>query len=439
MYLAILWHFHQPVYRRPLGREYVLPWVNYHATKNYYQMARLAEETGFPCTFNFVPCLLEQIEDYAAGIANDPFQEALEIHPDRLSAREIERLRQFVSDETRPAVLQQRALESFFSPIDDIRADKDELLKRQKEILGGLVPRYKKLRREGKAELTVSPYYHPLLPMIFDSDAASGEKPPVSFRHPEDGREHIRLGREYFEKKFGNRPRGFWPSEGGMSREVAAAIAAAGFSFAVTDENILWKSLSLPYDRKNLYVPYLAEGLSVFFRDRELSDLIGFEYQRWNEKEAMNDFIRRLEERGAGGDDRSVIVLALDGENPWGSYRQNGVPFLREFFARLKEHPDINPVFFDKYLSHHKPSREVSLVSGTWLGNFSKWSGSPAKNEAWSVLSRAREACGPRQEIMIAEGSDWFWWFGEAHTEDFASLFESYIREAYRQAGRRHD
>lgn len=439
MYLAILWHFHQPIYRRPRSRDYVLPWVNYHATKNYYQMARLAEETGFPSTFNFVPCLLEQIGDYAKGIANDPVQSALELPPDGLGPYEIECLRRLVPDETRASRLQQRALESFFSPIDEVKHDKQELLNKQKDIQRNLIPLWKRLWQEGIVELTVSPYYHPLLPMIFDADSAGGEKPAVSFRHPEDGREQIKQGREYFRETFGDSPRGIWPSEGGISRDVAAAIAETGFSFTVTDENILWKSLPGPYDRKNLYRPYLAEGLTVFFRDRELSDLLGFEYHRRNEKDAVHDFIRRLEERRSLCDERSIVVLALDGDNPWASYPRNGVPFLREFFDRLNEHDGLTPIFFEDYLALHKPAREIRLEPGTWHGNFSKWSGSPAKNATWAVLGRARQDCGPLEEIMIAEGSDWFWWSGDEHTEEFAFLFDSYIREAYHQAGIQHE
>jgi alpha-amylase/alpha-mannosidase (GH57 family) len=414
----------------------VLPWVNFHATKNYYQMARLVEEAEFPATFNFSPCLLEQIQDYAQGFASDPFQLALELPPERLSPYELERLRKFIPNETRPSLLQKRALESFFSPLENRKDDKHNLLNRQKEILQGLVPLYKKLLQKKIIELTVSPYYHALLPLVFDLDSAGDEKPPsVSFRHPEDGCRQIHRGWEYFRETFSEYPRGFWPSEGGMSREVAKAIAEAGFAYTVTDENILWKSLDRPYDRRYLFVPHMAEGLTIFFRDRELSDLVGFEYQRWNEQDAVDDFLHRLEERRRFCDEHSVVVLALDGENPWGAYRENGLPFLTQFFSRLKEHSGITPVFFEDYLHHHKALSELSLVPGTWLGNFSKWVGSEAKNRSWMILGQAREACGPIEEIMTAEGSDWFWWSGEGQTEEFAFLFKSYIREAYHQAG----
>jgi alpha-amylase/alpha-mannosidase (GH57 family) len=327
----------------------------------------------------------------------------------------------------------------FFSPVDPLPADADGMLDLQKHILRGLIPLWKKLGDERRAELTVSPYYHPLLPMIFDAAAAGPEAPPgVVFRHPGDGHTQIRSGREYFRKIFGHYPKGIWPSEGGISREAAAAIAEAGFAFAVTDENVLWKSLGR-YDRKALFKPHRTQDLTVFFRDRELSDQIGFEYQHWKANDAVTDLLRRLDERRPDCDEDSLVVLALDGENPWGTYPQNGVPFLRELYARLNSHPGITPIFFEDYLARHAPTRELALTPGTWLGSFKKWAGCPAKNRGWEILARARKACGPLEEILIAEGSDWFWWFGEEHTEEFASLFELYIGEAYRRAGLTHE
>jgi len=436
MFLAVLWHFHQPIYHPPRSRHYLLPWVNYHTTKNYYQLARLTEECDFPGTFNFVPCLLEQIADYACGRAQDPCQLALEKHPDKLEAYEIELLHKFVPGEKDPASLQLQSLRSFFSPVDNLPADKDDLLALQKKIYQEIFFLYQRLREENRAELTVSPYYHPLLPLIFDlHSAGEGVPPPVSFCYPQDGEVQIQKGREYFRKTFGFNPQGMWPSEGGISQSVARAISEAGFRFAVTDENILWKSLPGASDKKDLFAPYNAEGLSVFFRDRELSDLIGFEYHKWKEQEAVSDFMRRVKDRMSLSDDRSVLTIALDGENPWGAYPENGVPFLREFFLRLKEEKDIRPILFQDYLADYGAPKEVVLAPGTWQGNFLKWVGTQAKNEGWVTLSRARESCGPREEILVAEGSDWFWWFGEEPTMEFRYLFDRYIEEAYRQSG----
>jgi alpha-amylase/alpha-mannosidase (GH57 family) len=434
MYLSILWHLHQPIYRHPENDVYVLPWVNFHLTKNYYQMAVLAEEAGFPCTFNLVPCLLEQIEDYCRGKAVDPVQELLEADPRKLNAVQRERLSRFLprgADVSDSGEVQRLALHSFFSPVVDAAQDRDSLLAEQAKIRRRVLPLYKELWQSGRVELTTSAYYHPLLPLIFDL-RAGGETlmPALGFSHPEDGREQIKRGREYFRRIFGRYPSGIWPSEGGISPDVARAMADEGYAFAVTDENILWKTRKSGPDTRLLYRPYTCQGLSVFFRDRELSDLVSFEYWRWPEKDAAAHLLTKLREKGKGCPGEAICVIALDGENPWAGYRENGVPFLRELYARILESSDVTPIFLEKYLAQSGPPEGLEIVPGTWLGSFAKWVGSPAKNAAWDSLSRTREKCGPSQEMYIAEGSDWFWWFGEENVAEFEALFRGYLKAA---------
>jgi len=434
MYLSILWHLHQPVYRNPESGEYVLPWVNYHLTKNYYQMAFLAEEAGFPCTFNLVPCLLEQIQDYCAGKAIDPVQALLEGDPQKLSPADRKRLSRFLPPDAAasgPGETQILSLRSFFSPVVNAGHDRDALLGTQVRIRKEVIPYYKRLWEGGLVELTTSAYYHPLLPLIFDI-RLGGETlmPALPFARPEDGKEQIRRGRDYFLRVFGRRPSGIWPSEGGISRDVAKAMADEGYAFAVTDENILWKTLKTGPDTRLLYRPYTCQGLSIFFRDRELSDLIGFEYWRWPEKDAVSHLLAKLDEKGKDCPKDSICVIALDGENPWAGYRENGIPFLRELYGRILKKNDLTPIFLEKYLALSKSPAQLNIVPGTWLGSFSKWIGSPAKNAAWDVLTKTREKCGPSEEIYVAEGSDWFWWFGEENVKEFNALFQGYIKKA---------
>jgi len=442
VYLSILWHLHQPIYRSPETNEYVLPWVNYHITKNYYQMALLAEEMEFPCTFNLVPCLLEQMEEYSQGQAKDIIQDALERDPEKLTLAQVIRLAEFLprgAEENDKANLQLRALQSFFSPLLEPKNEKDALLELQKKIHKQVIPYYRKLWKKGLVELTTSAYYHPLLPLVFDIHMGGEERMPLlSFEHSEDGEAQIEKGREYFKHVFGDYPQGFWPSEGGISQEVARAVSQKGYAFAVTDENILWKSLNRASDPRLLHKPYVCQNLTIFFRDRELSDLLSFEYWKWDEKDALAHFLAKLEERQKSTpEDEAICVLALDGENPWAGYRLNGIPFLREFYSRVKQKKGINPIFFGDYLALHKARTEITLAPGTWMGNFSKWVGSPAKNAGWDQLSRARDLCGPKEEIFIAEGSDWFWWFGEENTAEFDALFRSYLRKACEREGKK--
>lgn len=436
MDISFFWHLHQPIYRSPENNQYILPWVNYHAIKNYYQMAFLAEEAEFPCTFNIVPCLLEQMDEYSKGQARDPFLDALEIEPDHLTPASLELLKKFVPGEEDRARLQLLALLSFFSPVIKTRNEKDAMLQLLKTIQKDVIPYYKRLSDKGLIELTTSAYYHPLLPLIFDIKMTDeGRVTSLDFQHPEDGIAQIKKGRDYFKTIFGRDPAGFWPSEGGISPEVARAVSQSGFSFAVTDENILWKSLEESHTRKSLYKPHVAEGLTVFFRDSELSNLLSFEYQKWNEEEAVSHFLTKLEERKKRSDENSICVIALDGENPWAHYRQNGVPFLRKLYRRIKENEGLRPVLLQDYLKRAKPEKEIQIATGTWLGNFSKWIGIPAKNRAWRMLSQARKLCGPGEEILIAEGSDWFWWYGEENVAEFDFLFKGYIRKAYELSG----
>jgi alpha-amylase/alpha-mannosidase (GH57 family) len=437
MDLSFVWHFHQPVYRDPETREYVLPWVNYHAVKNYHQMAIILEETEYPCTFNFVPCLVEQVIEYADGTANDPYLAALEKNPDSLTFSDVQLLRRFGLSDPDRKTLQDEALRSFFSPLLTGKTSREDLLALRKRILKNLLPSYRRLMEKGLAEIITSPYYHPLLPLIFDVQAPDGEiRPALPFRHPEDGQAQLRKGWSYFQSVFGRPPAGLWPSEGGISQEVAGAIAGCGYPFALTDENVLWKSLKTTRRPKDLYRPYLCDKLGLFFRDRELSDLISFEYMKWPEVEAVADFMRRLDERRKeAGDDEAVCVIVLDGENPWEYYSSNGVPFLRGLFNRLKASRDWTPTHLGDYLVKHPPRKELKLVPGTWLGNFSKWIGHPAKNAAWDRLSKSRDLCGPLEEIYIAEASDWFWWYGEKGKEVFDELFRAYLRKAHKITG----
>ncbi|MDH7511640.1 MAG: glycoside hydrolase family 57 protein [Clostridiales bacterium] len=437
MHLSILWHHHQPTYRDPENGQYLLPYVNYHLTKNYYQMACLTEESGFPCVFNLVPCLLEQVEDYSRGQARDPFQEALEKDPQQLTASDVVLLSRFLprgEKETDNKKLQLRLLRSIFSPVIQTGQDKDSLLSLQKEVHKKVIPFYKRLWLGGKAELTTSAYYHPLLPLLFDLGIGNEPiMPTLPFKYPEDGEAQIEKGREYFNEVFGRYPSGFWPSEGGISLDVARVIAWEGFSYAVTDENLLWKSLKKAPDRALLTRPYSCHNLAIFFRDRELSDLISFEYQRWDAKDAVCHFESKLDERMRAQANQAICVIALDGENPWAGYKDNGVSFLRELYSRLMVKEGLTPVLLKDYLEINPPEEEIELVPGTWLGNFSRWVGHPAKNAAWERLSLARQECGPSEEIFVAEGSDWFWWFGEddpAGLAEFAALFDAYLRRA---------
>jgi len=435
MFVNFLWHFHQPIYRHPLTGEYLLPWVNFHTTRNYWQMARLIEESEFPCAVNFVPCLLEQIKDYQSQSARDPVLEALIKPAAKLSAEEISRLKRFfptVAAEPCPDHLQEKVLQSFFSPlISPEKREKNELLNLRQEIFSDLFNYFQRLSQKKIVELTVSPYYHALLPLLIDLSQARFEAPDLpDFKHREDASWQLQTSREYFQQIFNFLPAGLWPSEGALSQAACEEIASAGFHLTFTDEHLLWKSLRTGPDRQHLYQPYRCGGTNVFFRDRELSDLIGFEYQRWPAEVAVADFLRRLEDRARTSGEKAICSIILDGENPWGGYPNNGVDFLRLLFSRINASPHLQPCRPSDYLDEHRARKSLNLPAGSWMSGFFKWVGHPAKVEAWKKLAEYRSKYGFSRPMAVAEGSDWFWWAGETEEKEFETLFLSYLQEA---------
>lgn len=435
MRLNFVWHFHQPIYHLPDSEVYLLPWVNYHATRNYWQMLRIVEETEFPCTINLVPCLLEQLLDYVEGRAVDPVLESLQKEPEKLSQDETDRLRRFFPhfhQENTVAGLQRRVLEFFFSPlVRPNEKSREELLSHRQDILTGLLPYFRRLRATRLLELTVTPHYHPLLPLLVDLDQARAEAPDLpSFQHPEDATWHLIQAREYFSRLFGFSPAGLWPSEGALSQASCSLIARSGYDFTMTDEHLLWKSLDHRPDPVLLYRPYDCYGVKIFFRDRELSDLIGFEYHRWPAERAVDDFLRKLEKRAAVVSEEAVCSIILDGENPWGAYKNNGIDFLRLLFEKIRASGHFQPVLPGDYLRQHQNGETLDLVSGTWMSSFFKWVGHPEKVQTWIRLARQREQSGFSKYLAVAEGSDWFWWAGETEEKEFNLLFSSYLEKA---------
>ncbi|HYS44481.1 MAG TPA: glycoside hydrolase family 57 protein [Geobacteraceae bacterium] len=530
LYIAFLWHMHQPYYKDPIQGGYALPWTYLHAVKDYYDMAAIVDETpGAKAVFNLVPSLLEQIEDYAAGRARDPFltlgrmapsdmgeddrlfilenffsanrQRMIEPHKRYLEllylagdgdkSRTSERLRHFkeqdlldlqvwfflawtgeVARRHHPALQELVRKGKNFTP-----ADKALLFDTHREILKEIIPLYGRLHSEGKAELAVSPYFHPILPLLCDMKSAQTAMPRVTlpaarFRHPEDARSQVEQGILYFKKTFGFSPVGMWPSEGSVSDEALAILADSGLRWAASDEGVLSRSLSggLGTGREALYHPHLFRSgnqeLSLFFRDHALSDLIGFTYSQWSPDRAVNDLIARLQEIRLHSPGSKVVPIILDGENAWEYYPDNGYPFLQKLYTKIAETPELELATFSEVLEKVPAYRVLSHIHpGSWINaNFGVWVGHPEENLGWDYIEQAREAAvshsppvaamlsqreaaseGDETTRMIckslyaAEGSDWFWWYGDdhfsAHSDRFDGLFRKYLMNVYRLLG----
>jgi alpha-amylase/alpha-mannosidase (GH57 family) len=360
--------------------------------------------------------------------------------------------------------------------------DKDALLERQKAFLGEVVPAWRKAVASGLIELTTSPYHHPILPLLVDSTSAREAAPDLAlperrFSRPEDARDHLRMGLDSFERHFGIRPAGMWPPEGSISAAALALMAEAGVRWVASDEDVLLQSLGrralLAFGEgdkaRTVFRPYrLSSGPSpvIFFRDRALSDRIGFSYASWDAGQAAADFVERLHAiRNAAPGEDLVVPVILDGENAWETYSENGVPFLRALAAALAGAEGLAVVKPSDVVSSVEPHPLPNLVAGSWVdGNFRTWIGSPAKNRAWDLLVKVREeladelagapalsppdvlrgdaspAAVAKAALFAAEASDWFWWFGDdhssAHDAVFDALFRGHLVTAYRALGR---
>ncbi len=532
--IAILWHMHQPYYKDLVTGEYVMPWVRLHGIKDYYDMVAILDE--FPSvhqTFNMVPSLVDQILDYVDNNATDShldltLKPAAELTPSDKEAIlqnfflanwenmikpyprywEILRTRGVVYSKddlkdiqryfTTQDYLDLQVLFNlaWFDPIfkdndkflrglvkkgrDFTEEEKVELIKKQREVLALIIPKYREMEERGIIEISTTPYYHPILPLLCDSFAAKMAVPNIQlpkrrFLHPEDAVAQVNKAVEFHKRVFGRAPRGMWPSEGSVSEEIIPIIADAGIKWIATDEEILAKSVHALFERdkdevvkdaKTLYRSYNTssggKGVSMFFRDHSLSDLVGFVYSKWDADHASQDFINRLHrirERllTQGSLDEFVVPIILDGENAWEYYKNDGRDFLRSLYGKLSHDPLIKTVTMSEYLEANPPKMTIPhLFSGSWINhNFRIWIGHEEDNAAWDLLEETRrvlveygsEGTADKstlekawQEIYIAEGSDWCWWYGDEHSTendaDFDNLFRKHLMNVYMLMGK---
>jgi alpha-amylase/alpha-mannosidase (GH57 family) len=508
---------HQPFYKDLLTGDYRLPWTRMHALKDYYGMVKILEE--FPTihqTFNLVPSLVVQVEEYASGKARDPFFTAAVTPAEKLTEEQrhfilsyffqanrerlihrypryrelFERWEGAGGDAQHAAhyfslqdyrdlqVLSQLAWfdEEFLEHDPEVAAlvdrgsdytleDQQVMARKQREILQAVLAVYREAAERRQIEISTTPFYHPILPLLCDSDIGAEAHPglplPQRFRRPEDAREQLRRARDFMAQRLARPPVGLWPSEGSVSDEVLSLAAETGFEWAATDQGVLEKTLRAacagPGGR--LYQPFLWQRdnrrLHLLFRDHFLSDLIGFVFSRMDPEHAAEDFVRRLYHLGephlqAGRD--ALIPVILDGENAWEYYDRNGRPFLRALYRRLARDPRFSVPLIAEAI-RRLPAEPLHHISpGSWINaNFDIWIGAPEDNRAWNLLSQARQHLdrathvSPKQydlayeEILIAEGSDWCWWYGPEHETanrvEFDELFRAHLSNVYRALG----
>ena len=526
--VILLWHQHQPFYKDLVTGEYRLPWVRLHALKDYYGMVKLLDE--FPNVqqnFNLVPSLMVQIQDYVAGTAEDPFlrvaskpakdltveerrfalQYLFQANPQNVIGRypryrELwERFREHgdrpekaeryfqAQDFTDLQVLSQIAwFDEFFLEEKDVAAlvakghhysldDQKFVIAREREALGRVLPAHAAAAQKGSIEISATPFYHPILPLVSDTNVGAVSSPGLPlpqnrFRHPEDAREQLVRGLDLHEKVFGVRPKGIWPSEGSVSEEVLAIAYNLGVRWMATDEGVLGRSTGLFFarDGSGRLPSHLAEPLynihryelgsttmHMVFRDHTISDLIGFVYSGMPPADAARHLINNIKDAARpvlekGRD--AVVSIILDGENAWEYYPKSGREFLRRFYDGLQRDPGIEAVTISEAIARHKDfGKLTSLTPGSWINaNFNVWIGAPEDNRAWDYLYQAREYYAQNaaqateaqrklafDEILIAEGSDWNWWYGPEHhsanDRDFDELYRKHLSNVYQALG----
>lgn len=541
LYLALLWHQHQPLYKdsaQPTPRgSYRQPWVRLHATRDYYAMAALvAQHPSVHLTINITPVLLWQLEDYVERGATDralelTLEPAEALTPDERNEllatffdadpnnqifphpRYAELFARHRGGESM-AIQDLRDLQMWFNlawfgqefregdvplatgEIASVRrfveqaraftpADLSAMVAEQMKIMRAIVPLHRTLQNAGQIEVATTPFYHPILPLLLDTDGAVIDRPertkPSRFQRPEDAAAHVQLAIAHYEHCFGRRPRGMWPAEGAVSQSVIPLFANAGLSWIATDAGVLARSGRFGYRADEpdvLCQPYRVEeagnAICVFFRDPWLADHIGFHYQRYADyTEAAREFIAQIKERyirRLSGEADRVLTVVLDGENAWSTYREDARPFLHALYGLLEHEADVQTVTFDEYIRGN-PVRGVEahpvadlervdgIATGSWIDesgsapgvDLGTWIGEPEENRAWDLLRRVRDdlaatastpttAPAAFESLYAAEGSDWFWWFGDdqnsGNDSQMDDLFRTHLANVYRALGR---
>jgi alpha-amylase/alpha-mannosidase (GH57 family) len=542
IHLAILWHQHQPLYKdlqakRPQG-SYRFPWVRLHAIRDYYAMAALLEQhPEVHLTINLTPVLLQQLEDYAERGATDRALELTLTPAARLSAAQREELlatfyeadwhTQIFPRPRYRALFEQRQNSRSFTVQDladlqmwfnlawfgpefqegPVKLPNGEvasvasfvtqgsgysseqiaqMVGEQLKIMRNVVAIHGRLQDRGQIEISTTPFYHPILPLLVDTDQATidreGTTHPRRFHQPEDAKAQVHQAVTFYEERFGHPPVGMWPAEGAVGQSVVSLFAEAGLQWIATDRGVLERSGQYGYnvqDPNVLCQAYRAEdeagrAVAIFFRDTVLSDKIGFHYQRYPDpRQAAEDFVREVKMRFAwqANDPLNRIVsVILDGENAWGAYPQQARPFLHALYTALAADPEIRTVTFREYVEGHAARRVLphplpelpkvyDLFHASWIdengsrpGNdLGTWIGEAEENQAWDLLRETRDLVDrvkvtpsrrhkAFEALYAAEGSDWFWWFGEDQASDsdaeFDDLFRDHLKTVYRSIGR---
>ncbi len=362
------------------------------------------------------------------------------------------------------------------------------------KVMANIIPVHKELMYtsstgKGQVEVITTPYYHPILPLIYDSELAKTCQPddrhPSRYSYPQDANAQIVKAVIMYTEVFGRAPTGMWPGEGSVAQPVLSLLRKNGILWTASDVRVLSKSTPQNQPNTTAYMFPAGEksaSMALVFRDTELSDRIGFKYQTYKGEDAAEDFVQSILTFAPSKNENDVLItVILDGENAWEWYREDidGKEFLNALYrklSRLYESRQIITTTTTEYLDGNKmrgiaphPVDQLppmkSLWPGSWInGNYDTWIGEEEENVAWEYLLRARrdlEKSGIKQPdpkraapksgskeyyayqaweaMYAAEGSDWFWWYGTdqsapAGDEPFDVAFRTHLDNMYKFA-----
>ena len=512
--LAIYWHMHQPVYE--LEGTYLMPWVRLHAVKDYLDMALILEKfPNLKLNFNIVPALLDSIIDYAENNCHDIHSELTASDTESLNdeekafilnnffsskyetmiyrsenyknlfqkrfAKDIPNIEEFSEDEYSdlmalfnlvwidPVHFERypRLKELWEKQRGYTKDDRLEILDIQKQIIREIIPAYRKYIQQGRIELTTSPYYHAILPILIDVKASvksvmTTEGLPQSLGMLDDAKLQIRSALDRIEEVFGVRPKGIWPPELCLGPKTLNILAKEGIKWTISDEGVLSNSINFDFIRDfkgNLNDPYhllkvytyqtKESDIDIIFRDRSIPNLINFEYAGINSEMASGDLYDKIKtiqnKLLVSPDETHLLTIASDCENCWENYQNDGRDFLENFYSLIVNDETLETVLISDYIDSDKHKKSLKKIhSGSWIDKtFQYWIGEPEKNKAWALLKKTKDdfeefakdnknnpnLAIAKRELLIAEGSDWFWWYGEPNNSGQDFVFDYMFRE----------
>jgi len=482
--VAFLWHMHQPDYRDESG-VMQMPWVFLHAVRSYRDMIwHVERHPDIRVTFNLTPSLLEQLRLYEEkGLAADATLRLFYKPAANLAHEERERVTALCRSLRLETMLPDIRGKELFGQASHTDAEleslqtlfllgwcaeelrrhdplvgallkqgapyglrqKQTLLEQLLESLPALLPRYRRLAESGRIALSTTPYYHPILPLLLDMGEAAVANPRTRlpegcFPLPEDAKRQVVMAKTLFEETFGFSPAGYWPAEGAVSDNALALFAEAGARWVATDEEILARSLGKEGNLPERYRPHRRNGVAIAFRDRRLSDALGFRYRHLPASEAMDDFLRNVRAAAQEAPGGSAFVI-LDGENAWEFFPDNAYDLFESLYGALERADDLRAVTMEEAINADCPALP-ELSPGSWIyGTFDTWVAHPQKRRAWELLFQPRaawelaetrhdpdKAKAAEGHFLKAECSDWYWWYGDDHDTDFADAFDTLFR-----------